>query len=90
MTANVNVLLIDDDRATRELLREVLQKEGYTVGEATTGGEALAQARTVPYEVVLADLRLPDVDGIEVLRALHTLDPELHGDGRGGHPGGGL
>jgi DNA-binding NtrC family response regulator len=77
MTANVNVLLIDDDRATRELLREVLQKEGYTVGEATTGGEALAQARTVPYEVVLADLRLPDVDGIEVLRALHTLDPEL-------------
>jgi hypothetical protein len=37
MTANMNVLLIDNDRATRELLREVLQREGYTVGEATTG-----------------------------------------------------
>jgi two-component system, NtrC family, response regulator AtoC len=77
MTANVNVLLIDDDRATRELLREVLQKEGYTVGEAKTGQEALAQAQALPFEVVLADLRLPDLNGIEVLRALHGLDPDL-------------
>src|ERR671931_1655499 len=76
MTANVNVLLIDDDRATRELLREVLQKEGYTVGEAKTGQEALAQAQACPFEVVLADLRLPDLNGIEVLRALHGLDPD--------------
>jgi two-component system response regulator AtoC len=77
MPANVNVLLIDDDRATRELLREVLQKEAYTVREAKTGQEALAHAQAAPYEVVLADLRLPDVDGIEVLRSLHALDPEL-------------
>jgi two-component system, NtrC family, response regulator AtoC len=77
MTANAHVLLIDDDQGTTELLREVLQKEGYAVDEAKTGRAALAQARAFPYDVVLADLRLPDLDGIEVLRTLHALDPDL-------------
>jgi DNA-binding NtrC family response regulator len=77
MTAKAHVLLIDDDRGARELLREVLHKEGYGVGEAASGREALAQAPACPFDVVLADLRLPDLDGIEVLRALHALDPDL-------------
>ncbi len=77
MTSNVHVLLIDDDQGTTELLREVLQKEGYAVDEAKTGQEALAQARAFPCDVVLADLRLPDLDGIEVLRTLHAFDPDL-------------
>jgi CheY-like chemotaxis protein len=75
MTSNVHVLLIDDDQGTMDLLKEVLQKEGYAVDEAKSGQEALAQARAVPFDVVLADLRLPDLDGIEVLRTLHGLDP---------------
>src|SRR5262245_53936944 len=77
MPSNIHVLLIDDDQGTTELLREVLQKEGYVVDEAKSGQEALAQARAVPYDVVLADLRLPDLDGIEVLRTLHALDSDL-------------
>ena len=77
MSANAHVLLIDDDHGTRDLLKEVLQKEGYTIDEAKTGHEALAQARAFPFDVVLADLRLPDVDGIEVLRTLHALDSDL-------------
>jgi two-component system response regulator AtoC len=77
MTANVHVLLIDDDQGTTELLTEVLQKEAYAVDAATTGQAALAQARAFPFDVVLADLRLPDLDGIEVLRTLHGLDPDL-------------
>jgi DNA-binding NtrC family response regulator len=77
MTSNVHVLLIDDDQGTMDLLREVLQKEGYAIDETKTGQEALARARAVPFDVVLADLRLPDLDGIEVLRTLHALDPEL-------------
>jgi two-component system response regulator AtoC len=77
MTSNVHVLLIDDDQGTTELLREVLQKEGYAVDEAKTGQEALGQARACPCDVVLADLRLPDLDGIEILRTLRALDPDL-------------
>jgi two-component system, NtrC family, response regulator AtoC len=77
MTSNIQILLIDDDQGTTELLKEVLQNEGYVVDAAATGQEALAQARTVPFDAVLADLRLPDLDGIEVLRTLHALDPDL-------------
>ena len=77
MTANVHVLRIDDDQGTMEFLTEVLQKEGYAVDAAKTGQEALAQTRAFAFDVVLADLRLPDLDGIEVLRTLHTLDPDL-------------
>jgi DNA-binding NtrC family response regulator len=77
MTSNLHILLIDDDQGTTELLREVLQKEGYVVDAAKTGQEALAQARALPCDVVLADLRLPDLDGIEVLRTFHALDPDL-------------
>jgi two-component system, NtrC family, response regulator AtoC len=77
MNSNLHVLLIDDDQGTMDLLREVLQKEGYAIHETKTGQEALAQVRAFPFDVVLADLRLPDLDGIEVLRTLHALDPDL-------------
>jgi DNA-binding NtrC family response regulator len=58
MSANVHVLLIDDDQGTMDLLKEVLQKAGYAVDEAKSGQEALAQARAFPFDVVLADLRV--------------------------------
>jgi DNA-binding NtrC family response regulator len=77
MSANLHVLLIDDDPGTMDLLREVWQKEGYAVDEANSGQAALAQARAFAVDVVLADLRLPDLDGIEVLRTLHALDSDL-------------
>jgi two-component system, NtrC family, response regulator AtoC len=77
MTSKIHILLIDDDQGTMELLKEVLEREGYAVDEAKTGHEALSQARACPFDVVLADLRLPDMDGIEVLRTLHALDPDL-------------
>jgi DNA-binding NtrC family response regulator len=77
MTSKAHILLIDDDQGTIDLLKEVLEKEGYAVGEAKTGQEALTRARALCCDVVLADLRLPDLDGIEVLRTLHAFDPDL-------------
>jgi two-component system KDP operon response regulator KdpE len=52
------------------LLRLVLEAEGYRVGEAATGGEGLVAAAQRPPDVVLLDLGLPDLDGVEVLRRL--------------------
>ena len=65
-----DVLIVDDDQATRDMLRRMLVKEGWTVREAASGTEGLRQlARAVP-AVMLLDLMMPEVDGFEVLRAV--------------------
>jgi DNA-binding response OmpR family regulator len=65
-----SVLIVDDDRALRKLLRAYLEQESISVLEAATGEEALATiARAVP-TLVLLDVRLPGLDGFEVLRRL--------------------
>jgi signal transduction histidine kinase/CheY-like chemotaxis protein len=69
-----DVLIVDDDQTTRDVLRRMLIKEGWTVREAANGTEGLEQlARAVPAVMVL-DLMMPGVDGFEVLRAVRQ-DP---------------
>jgi two-component system cell cycle response regulator DivK len=64
-------ILIADDKATsRELLRTVLEKQGYAVIEAADGEEALQQARTLAPDLVLLDLLMPRRSGYEVLGEL--------------------
>ncbi|HKP18387.1 MAG TPA: response regulator transcription factor [Gaiellaceae bacterium] len=65
-----SVLLVDDDRALRKLLRAYLEQESISVLEAATGEEALAAIARTPPTLVLLDVRLPGVDGFEVLRRL--------------------
>lgn len=66
------VLLVDDDRALRKLLRSYLEQESITVLEAATGEEALAAVGRAAPSLVLLDVRLPDIDGFEVLRRLEA------------------
>jgi DNA-binding response OmpR family regulator len=67
-----SVLLVDDDRALRKLLRAYLEQESISVLEAESGEEALAViGRTAP-SLVLLDVRLPGIDGFEVLRRLEA------------------
>jgi DNA-binding response OmpR family regulator len=67
-----SVLLVDDDRALRKLLRAYLEQESISVLEAASGEEALATiARTSP-TLVLLDVRLPGLDGFDVLRRLEA------------------
>ena len=63
-------LIIDDERQIRRLLRLVLEAEGYRVSEAETGTAGLVEAAQRPAGVVLLDLGLPDMEGLEVLRRL--------------------
>jgi DNA-binding NtrC family response regulator len=65
-----NVLIIDDDEGTRKLLTRVLGREGYTVETAETGGAGIETAQQMNPEVVLLDLNLPDIYGLEVLERL--------------------
>lgn len=71
------VLIVDDDKALRSFLSSILEDEGYEVLLAATGaeGEALLQAK--PIDVVLVDLRLPDEDGISILRKIKREEPDV-------------
>jgi two-component system phosphate regulon response regulator PhoB len=66
------VLLVDDDRALRKLLRAYLEQESISVLEAATGEEALASVARAAPTLVLLDVRLPGLDGFEVLRRLEA------------------
>jgi DNA-binding response OmpR family regulator len=67
-----SVLIVDDDRALRKLLRAYLEQESMTVLEAGSGEDALALVDRAPPTLVLLDVRLPGIDGFEVLRRLEA------------------
>lgn len=67
------ILVIDDERAIRNTLREILEYEDYQVDEAVDGMSALELAGKEAYDVILCDIKMPQMDGIEVLEALLKL-----------------
>jgi two-component system response regulator MprA len=74
---NHRVLVVDDDPGVRALLIALLGHRGYTYDLATDGHEAVAQLRRAPYDAVLLDLMLPNVNGFEVLRFLRAERPQM-------------
>jgi two-component system response regulator AtoC len=75
MTDAPRLLLVEDDRENALMLKEVLSNWGYAVTAALSGPEALKFARSEPFEVVLADIRMPDIGGLQVLREIRQLRP---------------
>ncbi len=71
------ILVVDDDDALRESLELFLAGEGLEVTAAAQGSEALAQLERAPFDVVLCDLRMPGVDGLELLPQLLRIAPGL-------------
>jgi two-component system response regulator AtoC len=76
MSSPTNILIVDDDEITCNLLEEVLSKEGYGVDKALNGREAIDKGEKKAYDVVLTDIRMTDVDGMEVLRAYRQKSPD--------------
>jgi two-component system KDP operon response regulator KdpE len=68
--SNVKVLVVDDEDAIRRFLRVTLTSQSYTVIEAATGQEALSVVVEQKPDIVILDLGLPDIDGVEVTRLL--------------------
>lgn len=64
------ILLIDDDQALSELLCEYLNAEGFTVEAAFTGSDGLNMATDKPYQLIILDVMLPNMNGIEVLKRM--------------------
>lgn len=75
---NGTILLVEDNALNLELAREVLEAKGFTVIEATSGREALRLAAEHLPDLVLLDIRLPDLDGLEVARRLRC-EPATRG-----------
>jgi DNA-binding LytR/AlgR family response regulator len=69
MIAPLTILVVDDEPAQRELLGGFLAKRGWAVELAASGAEALAALRRTPVALVLADYKMPDMNGIEILAA---------------------
>jgi DNA-binding response OmpR family regulator len=66
------ILVVDDDRKIVALVRAYLEREGFTVITAYDGREALRQARAEDPALIVLDLMLPEIDGLEVMRLLHA------------------
>ena len=71
------VLVVDDERRQRDILQMILEAEGYETTAAGTGRQALQAARSQPFDVVLTDLKMPDMNGIELLSELLASQPGL-------------
>jgi two-component system, cell cycle response regulator DivK len=68
--AGERILVVEDNETSMKLFRDVLQAKGYSTLEATTGEDAVELARTLDPALVLMDVRLPGIDGIEALAQL--------------------
>jgi DNA-binding NtrC family response regulator len=70
-----DILLVDDEKSVRSTLTLFLQKEGYTVHEAVNGAEGIEKAKAHFYDLVITDLKMKPLNGIEVLREVKTINP---------------
>jgi CheY-like chemotaxis protein len=68
------ILLVEDDVAVREVLHTVLERDAFTIVEADTGEEAMERLREARPDLVVLDLMLPGMDGLEVLRRLRAAE----------------
>ena len=75
MDRNAKVLIVDDDENIRNTMKAILEDEGYIVDLAATGREAIEKTQKEAYNIALLDIRLPDMEGIELLKLMKDATP---------------
>ena len=71
------VLIVDDDLKFRQILKEFLELRGFGVQAVGSGPEALESLQQLPPQVILLDIKMPEMDGLETLRRVRVLRPNL-------------
>lgn len=71
------ILVVDDDEGILESTKMILEGEEYEVETATTGGDGLKKIETSFFNLAIFDIRLPDMEGTELLERAHTLRPDM-------------
>jgi len=77
MSKNLNVLIVDDDKRMTRTLADILRHAEYLVMEAASAMEALEKVKAHPFDCVLTDIRMPEMDGVELHRELRKIQPGL-------------
>jgi DNA-binding NtrC family response regulator len=73
----VKILLVEDKESLRQMLSTAIRKAGYTVEEAADGSTAIEKIRKHPYQLIITDLRLPTLSGLEILNIQREIDPTI-------------
>lgn len=81
-----SILIIDDDKNILKIISKLLEKTGYTVTTAETGQEALNKIKNQNYNVALIDVKLQDVNGLNLLNQIHKIAPNMVKIVLTGHP----
>jgi DNA-binding NtrC family response regulator len=75
LSYTVRILIVDDDQNIRKAFSSVLKSDGYLVDAAENGAEAIKKAEMNLYNLAFIDVRLPDVNGLELLTAINRISP---------------
>jgi len=74
--SNVRILVVDDEMIVCESCKRILEEEGYEVETALSGKEAFDKMKTAPFDIVITDLKMPGIDGMEVLKTFRKEYPD--------------
>lgn len=77
MAEESKILVIDDERPIRNALKDILEYEKFIVAEAPDGLEGLELLKKGPYDLVLCDIKMPKMDGIDVLEKILEIQPDI-------------
>ena len=72
----VNILVVDDDAGARKTFGNILKAKGYEVESVGTGEEAIFKVKEKFFNIVFLDIRLPDISGLEVLKAIGAVNED--------------
>ena len=76
MNKHARILVVDDDEAIRKTMKAILEDEGYLVDLASTGKETIQKTHEKIYDIALLDIRLPDMEGVELLKRIKENVPK--------------
>lgn len=74
---NQSILVVDDDKSILQILAKILQKAGCSVAAVETGRQAIRKLETQTYDVAIIDVRLQDINGLDLLNRIQTIAPKM-------------